>query len=615
MNFVQRLSIRVGGCLPERQRWPALALTGAYLLAITAFVGLTLAGIMASGFRQPALDQFRMLVDYLGRPFPENLIQLENGHRPIIPALVRVFELYCCAGNLYLQLTLGTALALLAVAVPAISAWREPGWSRPARLAAVLLATLMVLWFANARMLLHGHESVHAYLVIASVGLASVATWRAARGPHGGRWLAWAILAALAATFSFGPGIAAFPMVILLAWLLGLRGWRLLAPVVAMAVTLWAYLFVLPGDEGVRGNLHFVPLENLVVALRWSASPWVHAWLGSAEPDMPNWLGEAFAARPPIGTLLRVTAGWVAPNGVLASPLPLVIGMLGHLWLAGSLWTAGRRPEQITRTAGIGLGLALFAAGVGAVIALGRVQYFQVFPDQIFADRYLLWPCLFWGGLLLFGLAQAQGSVGIRRRLALTIPLLLAVLVWPSQLAWMGLGQSMEHWVARSEPAARLGIFDPLVLPDNDAARREQVETAIALMREREVIYFRRPLPDAVPQFAVGPETVDLKATAWVDDGSGRREALRLEGWSRRSLRREAYLVVLDGDGGVRGLVMPTHASPGEPRWRGVLGWRRGLDGYLRFDPSLTGPLDIVLLGEDGPIRVGGLDLSVLPAD
>ena len=590
-------------------RLAIVLLSAALALAIVVFVGLALAAIAESGFRQPALDQFRMLIDYLGRPFPENLLQLENGHRPIVPALIRVFELHCCGGQQTLQLAIGTALALLTVAVPAVSAWREPGWTTPGRLAAILVAVLSVLWFANARILLHGHESVHAYLVIASVALASLATWRAAYDARPARWLALAALGATVAAFSFGPGIAAFPAVLVLAWLLGVRGAALAIPLAALGLSLWAYLFQLPGDSGVRGNLHFAPLENLVVALRWSATPWVHAWLGSADPALPSWLGESFRSRPPVGTLLRATAGWVAPRGALASPLPLVIGIAGHLWLAWSAWQAWRTPRDTPRTAWIGLGLALFAAAVGALIAIARLRYFGEHPDQIFADRYLLWPSLFWGGLALFALSRAQIGRTAWRRVGAGVALLAALALWPSHLAWMGWGRAMERTVARSEPAVRLGLFDPRVLPDNADARRAHVEAAVALMREQGVVYFRRPLPERVTGFEDGPETVFLEPATRVDDGSGGPAALRLEGGSQHSLRREAYLVLVDAGGRVRGLAMPTHARPGEPRWRGVLGWRRGLDGYLLLDPAPDGPLDIVLLGDEGARRVGRLVL------
>src|SRR3546814_3224080 len=54
------------------------------------------------------------------------------------------------------------------------------------------------------------------------------------------------------------------------------------------------------------------------------------------------------------------------------------------------------------------IGLACFAAAVGAMIATVRLDYFSAHPEQLLAPRYVVWSSLFWGGLLLATAAQAR---------------------------------------------------------------------------------------------------------------------------------------------------------------------------------------------------------------
>lgn len=583
----------------------ALALAAAAVLAVTT----GLFAVLESGFRQPAFDQFRMLIDYLGRPFPDNILQLENGHRPVIPALLRVLELHCCGGGQGLQRAIGTGLALLTALIPAWSAWREPGWQPVGRAAAAALAAMSVFWLANARILLHGHESVHVYLVLVSVVLAGWWTWRASQDSRPWRWLLPASLAAAVATYSFGPGIVAFPVVLLLAWAARIRGRALLLPAAGFALSLWGYLFVLPGEAGVRGSLHVTPLDNLAVALRWIASPWVHAWLGSAEPSLPSWLGEALP-RYTGGALLRDSAAWLAPDGVLRSPLPLYLGAAGYALLGLCAWRAWTKPERLPRTAWIGLALAVFAGGTAVLIGLARLDYFARHPDQVFADRYLVWPSLFWAGLAIFGVSVLQGArTAWWSRAAAGMVLLLALALWPSHRAGIGWGQAAERLVARSEPAVLLGVFDPEVLPDNDAASRTQVEQSLALLRARGLGYFRRPLPAVVPVIgsAIGSasENVSLLGTTRLRNEPGGREVVRLQGRTKRPLDRDSLLVLVDQRGRVHGLAMPTHAVGDETWGQRLLGRRRGLDGYL-VDPPAE-PLAVIVFGGGRPMQVGTL--------
>src|SRR5262249_20118578 len=58
------------------------------LSAVTTF-----SGIVNFGWRQPMFDQWREYETFLDLPFPQNVIQLNNGHRPMLPNLVRIAEI------------------------------------------------------------------------------------------------------------------------------------------------------------------------------------------------------------------------------------------------------------------------------------------------------------------------------------------------------------------------------------------------------------------------------------------------------------------------------------------------------------------------------------------
>ncbi len=117
-----------------------------------AFYLLTgLAMIAAFAWPQPFLDQFRLYPIYLELPFPENVLQRENGHRPIIPGLIRVLEIHWLGANQMLQIAFGAFCALATALCAAWIALREDRLARPLRLAGAMLAVMAVFWLGNAQ--------------------------------------------------------------------------------------------------------------------------------------------------------------------------------------------------------------------------------------------------------------------------------------------------------------------------------------------------------------------------------------------------------------------------------------------------------------------------------
>lgn len=585
-------------------RAAVLAEKGATALLFTLSVAWllgALAAIANFGFRYPAFDQYRLYPQYLGLDFPASALQLENGHRPILPALVRIAEAHWFGADQSLQLWLGVGLALMTAATIAVVAWRGRR-SALSGATAVLLAVLAMFWLANARMLMHGNELLNVYLVTSATALALVCV-HAARDSRPVAWMALAGLLATAATFSFGSGIACFPALLLLALLLRVPARALVVPGGLFLLAVVVYLAELPGNDGVRNAITMRPMANVSALLRWLASPWFHAWLGFAEPGFYSWNpGDSLTERALGGSAHGVAAalgsGWLALAGT-------AIGAAGVAAYVLLLAGAVRSPVGITRRRALGIGLSTFALVVGGVVCLARLPAFEAVPLQVMADRYLPWVCLFWLGLVLgFGGAPTVQARRWRAWLSPVAVLLLAVLLWPSHAGWAGWSSAVHRNVQQSAVAAQLGIWDPERFPSHEDAPRAAVERSLALMRERRVAMFAEPGYALVAQGwrapagdAFTPAVAHAALVRRFHDDRGNRDIAAFEGWVSRieDRPRDPVLVVVDARGAIRGLAKWGFVGPGKSAMRWNVPAKRGFDGYV-IEPRPGEALRVLVL-------------------
>lgn len=552
---------------------------------ILTYVIVAVVTVFEYGLRYPAFDQFRSYVEYLERPFPDNVLQVENGHRPILPAMIRVAEIECCGASQTLQLALGTALAGLTWILLAWSLLRERAWPWPRRLTALATVSLALLWLCNARMWLHGNESVHIYMVMSALMIGTWATWRASAS-NGLRWMVLAAVCASAATFSFGAGIVVFPVLFLIAVLLGVRKWALLPLPLALGACLFLYLVVLPNNVSVQDSLRVMPIENFLLASRWLASPWVQAWLGlGAHLPLQGWAYDAMQGSV-AGRLLASTASTIAPSGAVASSLPTVIGAAGYVFMLWTLVLAWRRRASLPVSAWLALALILFGAGISVLISVARFEYFSSQPAQIFAERYVVWPCLFWGGLAMFAIALPSHA-GWQRLRWIAVPLVMAVacFLWPTEVMWRGWGAAVNRQVERSALAARMGIWDPHVLPDNSDARRAHVERTLALMQARRLGPFQSRSGEDQGRDVIADEARDPgdfhRVGSFADGG---KSILRIEGRLSSAKPAGTSLWVVDAQGRRVGGAIASYHHRGL-RKRLFAPGRDGFDGYV-IDPQ-----------------------------
>jgi hypothetical protein len=371
-----------------------------------------------------------------------------------------------------------------------------------------------------------------------------------------------------------------------------------------MAACIAVYVFVLPGNDGVRGMLGFHPLESAQIAAQWIASPWVNGWLGMGDPPLEESL-RAGVNRTAIGPTLSASANGIEHLlGMSWAACALLLGLAGTIAFAlrvGMLWL---RREPATRLQTLCIALCLFALASAAIIGIGRLQGMRELPSQIFADRYLMWPSLFWAALALLVLQDlARAKSRVLRAVGLAFVALLPIALWPTQHAWAEWGAAVYRIAQRGAAAARSGVFDPAVLPDGPDAPRKDVEASLVLLRERHLAMFTQPAWEQLgARVNIAPPNPAVIATAHVldtfHDGAGPAIA-RIEGSVTQGLGelRGHALALVDDTDTVVGFAEPSFVSNAAGASRLNRSVKRGFDGYIRdFDAARA--YRLVVLGD-----------------
>ena len=561
-----------------------LAWAGFYLLT-------ALCAIANFAWRQPMFDQWLQYKVLLTLPFPRNVFQPANGHRPIVPNLIRLAEIHWFAANQLLQISIGTFCAVLTAGITALVIWRELELPVVARAAGVLLAILGVFWLANARILLHGNESLHAYLVTLMMVCAGLCSWQA-HHRQSLRWLGLACVACVVATFCFGPGIASFAAVIVLMLLLRMPVRWLLIPAGVLATCLILYVFVLPGDQGVRNMLDLRLLASARTAAQWLSSPWANAWLGLADPPLQEWLPTNLQQMALGRFLLASANGLEHTTGITWQSFSIVLGVAGIVIFLARIAALYLRRTLLTQTQTLAIALCLFALATAAVIGIGRLDYLQAHPSQVYADRYLLWPCLFWTGLALLLLVDASRvKKQFVAALGLIFPLALPLILLPTQRVWAGWGAAVYQHAQQVAASARSGVFDADQIPDDPDASHADVLKALALLKQNHLAMFAEPSWRLVGtqwngtfqrsnEFGLAAHLLNT----FRDSQTG-LPAVRFQGavsYGIATLQRRGQLVVLDGENTVVGVAEFSFISDSARSLRMDVPRKRGFDGYIR---------------------------------
>lgn len=558
-------------------------------------------------------DQWHEYETLLGLPFPQNVLQEANGHRPVIPNLVRVAEIRWLDGNQVLQLAVGTFAEILIVGLMAISALRERRISLIARCAAVMLAVLGTLWLANARRLLHGSEALHGYLPILAAASASYCTYLAQTHRSLTR-LSLACLFCVLATFSFGLGVASFCSVLLLCTLLRtpLRWWVL--PLGTLALSLVLYVFLLPGDQAIRQQVHLDMGDGIWQLARWMSSPWMDGWLNSANTNSlpvadPNTRLGKFVNHSAIVTVLALDS-----VGLRLDTLSALLGLAGIGGFCAFVVQMYRRKIELTRLTALATGLAAFALASAVITVAGRLDYLRVYPGQIYADRYLAWPTLFWACLTILSVVQIARSGGKFARIAGTAFLVaLPVILSATQRSGAIWGAIVYRQAQQTAGQVLNGIYDRPHFPGVNLSTEEELRE-IALLRGKKIAMFADPSWQRIGTAWTGSLETDNEITAsarWVapvtDSVTGDKVG-HVEGWFSRGIARAQGLgqvALLDGRGMITGFAEYSFIGPGADALILHLPRKRGFDGYVRtFEEGETYTLALLDFERNSGIRL-----------
>ena len=583
-------AVRVVGPATQPAPLPRIAHGTVALLALAAayaYVHTTVVVLINFGLRYPFSDQYRIYAHFFEQPLVDAIIGLENGHRPVVAALIRLAEMRWAAADQWVQLAVGSAMALATALTLAVAAWREAALRASARAAAALFAVVGVLWLGNVRMLFHGGEAVHVYPVTFATVLAALCVFATAKGRSTG-WVVVAALLCSVATFSFGSGVASFAALFAVAILLRLdwRHWP--APLAIIVADVVLYLYVLPGSEGAKNSLALQLDRTVVITLRLLSSPWIFAEAGR----------------------LLGAAGRGAPS--------LALGAIGLIAYAGGMVDGYRRGRRLPRMQAVAIAIATLGLATAALIGLSRVDYMAAVPDQVFADRYLVWSSLFWAGIgiHLVG-AFATAPNGDRYAFgAGIVALILAAFLWKTQAMNAGWAAAVHRINQRTAVAARLGIWDAELFPAGADATPEQVRLTQERFREHRWSMFRTAsnaettVGTRLADIPRAPSRSAITSGETIDDPL-RGTALRFAGRYAQGTRLPARpaIVVFDPRGNIAGEAMPSFV----PDSRALL-WtipaKLGFDGYI-VAPQPGSPYVLVLYDADTARPVNALEFAV----
>jgi hypothetical protein len=240
-----------------------------------------------------------------------------------------------------------------------------------------------------------------------------------------------------------------------------------------MAATLAMY-FALPGGAGVSSVLTVDPWRNLQVAAQWLANP-VATLLG---PPL----------RPGAWPLLPIVPRVVAPGELPSIATVIGLAAMGALVISTlRIWRRGSAGD----TEILALALAWFALGASLLVGLARLTYFESHPEQLFAARYLPWPCLLWAAFALFALGAPRAQperTGWRHAALVGLVAAVALVHNPVHEAWGRQAQSN----IRHESIALLADLWSTPRMQGETMTTE-VAAALPLLRQHRVARFAHP--------------------------------------------------------------------------------------------------------------------------
>lgn len=252
----------------------------------------------------------------------------------------------------------------------------------------------------------------------------------------------------------------------------------------------------------------------------------------------------------------------------------------------------------------LGLGLAAFAAGAAGIVSLARLSYFQRHPEQLFADRYLPWSCLFWLGLLLASY-PIQKSSRMRAVLTVSAVLMTAVLFLPSHRFMVGISAIYANNM-QAAVAAQMGVWDPERSSPKTAASDQDAHATLALLASKKLsmkselaaeLWAKRTHPDAVLDANAPSASWAPRTRRTFHDVQHDQAVVLFEGMLPKETKHfdDATLVVVNENHQIVGLAKRSHFGYGQQNFRFDMPQKRGVHGYV-LNPQWGESLRLLLV-------------------
>jgi len=352
---------------PARDRRPtAVTLAALYASLVAVFIFYVSWTTVRDHFARPYGDDWRFLDELFAEQLGRWYLAPKNGHR--MPLTLLLFELDYRLGA-HMHLLVGATLGCVWLTAGAVaSTWGRHGFRHPAFGFVVFALFWAAAYFALPWGTNQGATMAIMWLAVALAALAHAERVRARTNAGATGAFVASGLAAIAATFSFGTGIATFAALVVVS-VLGRLPARVGAAYTAVGlVTAGAYAV---GLEHVQGGTYLKlgpdPLRLLGVAV---------SFVGGA-----------------VGTTAGALAGLDVDGrwrvSVAAGAAGLAVG-LGHAALVL------RRGGPLGGAELLGFGLMTFSAVTGCLVALGRSAFWDVGINS----RFIAPSTLFWMGLV-----------------------------------------------------------------------------------------------------------------------------------------------------------------------------------------------------------------------
>ena len=356
-------------------------------------------------------DFWRIYDVCLNHSWLESALRKHNGHSLFFPSLIWLADLRFFHGNQQVVFYVGLILLVIATGLLLIPVWRDNTVDFTAKIIATLVVIVGNFWMGRAHITASGGFNSNASLMMAGAEVSFICL--PFMHAHSARfWSAtFAVIAGgFVASFSFGVGLATWPVLLLLAWSLRLP-WRSFVLITVAAVAAAIVFLLLPPHVRGPAGLRTLGISVATPTLELSYL----CWLLSAPI-----FNAAFYWRVPGST------------GILPSFFALMFGMVALVVAGREIVCTVIRRDLARSTLGlIGLALIAFNLTAMALIVFGRSDHFGTMPFELFAPRYFFHSTLFWMGLLLVAIQRGGSTSWVRWPVYLLV-LAVSLLALPS---------------------------------------------------------------------------------------------------------------------------------------------------------------------------------------